>query len=91
MTRLIDVKHFSETLSKCGGDIENNAILFAMLCLANAEAELFPVDAVPVIRCRECIHAGGSTNEYGRLWCVNNGTFKPTDGYCSDAKRRYDE
>ncbi len=43
------------------------------------------VDAVPVVRCRECIFRTKLTAE-----CTQNGGVWPDDGFCSDGKRRED-
>ena len=46
------------------------------------------VDAVPVVRCRECIHH--YTDEYGFPACAESGAMlnPEEDDYCSRGKRR---
>lgn len=46
------------------------------------------VDAVPVVRCRECIHH--YTDEYGFLACAESGAMldPEDDDYCSRGQRR---
>lgn len=50
----------------------------------------FPrVDAVPVVRCRDCAHCDDKTPY--ELWCLGRGwpnQMVPPDGYCDKGKRR---
>ena len=45
------------------------------------------VDAVPVIRCRNCIHSEGRTE----LWCEVHEIRVDIDYFCADGERREDE
>ena len=47
-----------------------------------------PEDAVPVVRCRDCIHH--YTDEYGFLACAESGAMlsPEEDDYCSRGQRR---
>lgn len=51
--------------------------------LKDAIVSIPAVDAVEVVRCRECIYRVKLTAE-----CTNNGGVWGNDGYCSDGKRR---
>ena len=44
------------------------------------------VDAVPVVRCKDCVH--GDPDENGWYVCRCTGAGFPGDGYCSDGERR---
>ena len=43
------------------------------------------VEAVPVIRCKDCKHCDDGK------WCIDWGSMTTSDGYCSNAERRTDE
>lgn len=47
------------------------------------------VDAVEVVRCRDCRYTEGA-DENGWYTCRNNGCGYPANGYCSDGDRRGD-
>ena len=50
------------------------------------------VDAVPVVRCRECIHSDETgVLPKGVLCCNTNGMPIPEDGYCNRWKRKEDK
>lgn len=44
------------------------------------------VDAVPVVRCRDCKHI--YTDGYGDLICVKSGLYQDENDYCSRGQRR---
>lgn len=58
------------------GGVQNAVIAVRML------NELDTIDAVPVVRCKECrsAHKGGS----GYIWC--KGVPHPLDWFCADGK-----
>jgi hypothetical protein len=42
------------------------------------------VDAVPVVRCRDCMHRNGSACDYSAVWVRKN-------GFCQWGERKHDE
>ena len=50
------------------------------------------VDAVPVVRCKECIHSEETgVLPKGVLYCNTNDMPIPEDGYCNQWKRKEDK
>ena len=43
------------------------------------------VDAVPVVRCKDCTYYKES---YEGVFCSSTGAGMPEDGYCSDGERK---
>ena len=43
------------------------------------------IEAVEVVRCRECRHSDPSTIE--RCWCSHHAMYMSADGYCSEGER----
>lgn len=80
MSRLIDAKELEESkwadLDTAWGRGWNAAI--------DAILEAAPtVDAVPVVRCKDCVH------NHGGEYCEND-TYVKSDGYCHWGERRED-
>lgn len=49
----------------------------------------FPtVDAVPVVRCAECIHCSRTKSRLGFGWCGRFGNLMRDDGFCSMGEKR---
>lgn len=46
------------------------------------------VDAVPVVRCNDCIHRRVKAHYGGRWSCDMHGGWYPLDYYCADGERR---
>lgn len=49
------------------------------------------VDAVPVVRCKDCMHYGFTDNripEEQEWWCYFWADVKSPDAYCSDGERK---
>lgn len=48
------------------------------------------VDAVPVVRCRDCVHYNTAMCAEGFGWCERNGDGHPSQDefYCADGERR---
>lgn len=55
-------------------------------------SETPPVDAVEVVRCKDCIHSGQCTKEIIMRIRVGSNLYCPlgSDGFCSLGKRRKD-
>lgn len=66
--------------------MQDNATGMNMMALPDGVVDQQPtVDAVPVIRCRDCIYK----NEYGRCtFYINFHHWTDDMDYCSDAERR---
>lgn len=48
-----------------------------------------PVDAVPVVRCRDCIKISPSVTEIkNAVWCRTFRAYMPCDGFCSYGERK---
>lgn len=85
--RLIDAEILEDIFIKIAnltGGAQKEELIFA----ANMVNKMPPVDAVPVVRCRECIHH--YTDEYGFLACAESGAMlnPEEDDYCSRGQRR---
>ena len=58
-----------------------------------------PADAVPIIRCKDCLYSRGldRNDPYedqfaeGCMWCMDISDGVNPDGYCSNAKKKEDE
>ena len=48
------------------------------------------IDAVPVVRCRECIHHTRTKSRLGFSWCARFGNIMRDDDFCSIGERRKD-
>ena len=59
-----------------------------ILELLTAFAEADGVDAVPVIRCKDCKYWQKSSINYNEYVCYWGGYVKQEDDYCSWAERR---
>ena len=78
--RLIDADKLGLTdfeIFMCDGDYKE-ALKLLLSKIGNAPT----VDAVPVVRCRDCVNF-----EIGD-WCVTTGVRTAEDGYCSYGERR---
>ncbi len=93
MGKLIDVDHFKKTLGNLtvsDGDRASRELV------ANTLGKVVPqlleaepaVDAVPVVRCGECIHACESVGNKFSLACYIHGFNVKSDDYCSYAERK---
>jgi hypothetical protein len=87
--RQIDANALSESVSGIGKDIKRpRAVELACLCLI---AEAPTVEAVEVVRCKDCKHMEKTT--YGLRWCnvweAINGMGD--DGFCNYGERRTDD
>lgn len=47
-----------------------------------------PVDAVPVVRCRECKHLFVRSGALGVYQCAIHGDYPSGEYYCADGKRK---
>ena len=92
--RLIDadalIEKFNEkaNMAECLVD-ERTAERFATFCaLADAVKEMPTVDAVPVIRCKDCTF--GHYIDHGHMHCLHpcGLTTNMTDDFCSYAERK---
>lgn len=59
---------------------------FVSACEAIYEAPV--VDAVPVVRCKDCKHSEKSTIPYRDLWCEVNEIYMDLNYFCADGERR---
>lgn len=96
--KLID--HLNACLAESGGETPiTDAVLVAIRCAVEQMPE---VDAVPVVRCRECknydaeiawckIHSCFSNGDFCYPWASDE--WKMFDGayYCADGERRADK
>ena len=80
--RLIDANKLGLTdfeIVMCDGDYKE-ALKLVLSKIRNAPT----VDAVPVVRCRDCKHYGN----YAECECDINGAMSSDVGYCSYGERR---
>ena len=45
------------------------------------------IDAVPVVRCRECKYSDPHTTPDGTLYCVAMDEYFPSDGFCHEGEK----
>ena len=61
----------------------------AKASVINAIDYVLQVDAVEIIRCRDCTHYGESPYHHPTIgWCIIHGCHKFPDYFCADADRR---
>lgn len=91
--RLVDMKklidHCFDTIrefQKQGEDIVADAIRKNILWyLVDVES----IDAVPVVRCKDCIKISPSVTEIkNAVWCRTFRAYMPCDGFCSYGERK---
>ena len=46
------------------------------------------IDAVPVVRCRECVSRGNSSNFPAMIYCKRLYCYKSPEGYCDEGQRK---
>ena len=46
------------------------------------------IDAVPVVRCRECVSRGDSSNFPAMIYCKRLYCYKSPEGYCDEGQRK---
>ena len=83
--RLIDANKLGLTdfeILMCDGDYKE-ALKLVLSKIRNAPT----VDAVPVVRCKDCTYYDHS---YEGDFCSSTGAGMDEDGYCSDGERRED-
>lgn len=87
MTRLIDADELNrvneESIAEYGADYYTGEMIYGMRMVCQYAVEQAPtVDAVPLIRCKDC-------KAFNGLNCVRNNMIAVrTDDYCSRAVRR---
>lgn len=80
--RLIDADILSEEIKNgAGTDLQK---LFADICLATAPT----IDAVPVVRCSDCVHFEPFRRHDG--FCKIDGMLRENDFFCKHGQRRED-
>ena len=70
-----------------GGSTITKAFIMAMI---NTKSVAPTIDAVPVVRCKNCLwwHESETNDGYGDCGQANGITLKPHDWFCADGKRR---
>lgn len=86
--RLIDADEFEDALENTEYDIspayEPDGYSHRLICKVLEEAP--SLDAVPVVRCRDCKYT--YTDGCGYLACVKTGLYPDENDYCSRGQRR---
>ena len=67
-----------------GGSSITKAFILAMLGTRNATPT---IDAVPVVRCGDCVHAEKERFE-GEIWCPETFGLRSVDWFCADGERK---
>lgn len=83
--RLIDADKLLQQI-KFDYDLDYGETLIDPRDFADAVCDSPTVDAVPVVRCRECKYT--YTDGCGYLACVKSGLYPDENDYCSRGKRR---
>lgn len=86
MARLIEADELKEKLGKmieyCGKDNRANG-LTALFQVVDALIDCPTIDAVPVVRCRDCVY-------WNDRWCYINDGYFEDDDFCSYGERKED-
>lgn len=89
--RLIDAYALLERIPKARFDGEkidrSGAIADTIMLICTAPA----IDAVEVVRCKDCVHAVNGAYPDGLLWCKKLGQAQLEYDYCSDGRRKNHE
>lgn len=99
MSRYIDADALIEYLKKIWGRLDEDDWYEAQAKDAlEDDIEIVnkqpTVDAVQVVRCRECVHGldskrcGGAIFDDNVIWCTHIGEYFTKDHYCADGERR---
>lgn len=95
--RLIDAYEFTEKCKEIIREENDNSVkitwAFAYDNFVDEINEQPTVDAVPVVRCKDCKHCVKAGTYELRLWCQGHGSplrLTTADDYCSRGKRRDD-
>ena len=100
MGRMIDANALLSEMEKYSDDTarSKNEYLFGMQQRLETCIELVEdaptVDAVPVVRCKDCMHYGFTDNripEEQVWWCYFWDDVRSPDAYCSDGEREDSE
>ena len=91
--RLIDADALLDEFLKRNTAIERNRNLVFAACeikqdFADMVSNFQPVDAVPVVRCKDCIY---SYEEFGFIYCTfgpYGDCAVPSQFYCAEGKRK---
>lgn len=78
--RLIDSAALG--VGRCSKDILPAAYCAGWNGLLNIINDAPTIDAVPVVRCRNCRHAWAVPSLPGEMYCRMIGDITPPDGYC---------
>ena len=79
--------HWDDTRTESQKATDHAELVIA--CIKELVSEQPTIDAVPVIRCHDCIHY--MTDDPNEEWCECTGCAVNVDGYCADGERRTDE
>lgn len=81
LERLNEMVVFDE----CGPHLHSSGVAVCM-----QEVAIFPaVDAVEVVRCKDCCHYTRSPFGHPTIgWCHIMGSHKPQEWYCADGRKR---
>lgn len=83
--RLIDADVMRDEWLYESGTFEPNDVLDSIDCQQT-------VDAVPVVRCRECYYKDEKRiMDEDALWCRRHHMYVTADWFCADGERRTDE
>ena len=85
--RLIDADRLSEAIHENVSALYEDAVCAKEDCLTEVYAAP-TIDAVPVVRCRECKLHASSAFYPDMLFCVEHGIYVDPNGYCYLGERK---
>ena len=90
--KALDDLYREQVMSKCSTKEECKNLRLGIMKAIYAVKELPTVDAVEVVRCRDCLWANTNlfAKELGIVYCNNYGKRKKQDDFCSEGERRGD-
>ena len=85
--RLIDAEVMLQEIKKADEADPDLATCWSRGSIRRVIEGLPPVDAVVVVRCKECKQADYSGCADGMVYCMEHSCYMNENGYCSDGER----
>ena len=89
MSRLIDADSLRQDILALPNCYNGVSDTYDKACIIGVIDEQQPVDAVPVVRCKDCKHWYSDADT--GMACEFTNMGQPEDGYCNWAERRSDD
>ena len=87
--RLIDANAFKDYID-CGHLRPPTKVCFSELDVCNMIDKRPTIDAVQVVRCKDCLMTKERDEYTGKVWCCRHREYMDDMYYCADGLRRED-